>query len=174
MSFLKMSEIVEREISWLMYPYIPFGMVTNIFGDKFIGKTQLASAIISAATGSQVLHGQEMPNVPISVLLQIPEDSFSNVKLRLTKCGANCDLIDIVPFELNYKGADIKMLKDAIKDTGSKLFVLDPLDLYLHHASEEEYFSCVRRFSHLAASTGCAVLLVSDELPVSVQEIVHS
>jgi predicted ABC-class ATPase len=63
-----MSEIAEREISWLMHPYIPFGMVTNIFGDKFVGKTQLATAIISAATGSHVLHGQEMPNIPISVV----------------------------------------------------------------------------------------------------------
>jgi hypothetical protein len=32
----------------------------------------------------------------------------------------------------------------------------------------------VRRFSHLAALTNCAVILVSDELPQAVEEIVHS
>jgi hypothetical protein len=66
------------------------------------------------------------------------------------------------------------VLEEAIKETGAKLFVLDPLELYLHNADGEEYFSCVRSFSRLAASMNCAVVLVSDELPISIQEVMHS
>jgi archaellum biogenesis ATPase FlaH len=174
MNFLKMSDIPGREISWLMHPYIPFGKVTNISGDKNSGRTSLALAIVAAATGGHALPGQESPNAPIRALLQAPEDCLSGIKPRLEKCGADCDLIHVAPFESRRDDSGMKLLEDAIKDTGAKLFVLDPLDLYLRHADEEEYFSCVRRFSHLAASTNCAVVLVSDELPVSVQEITHS
>jgi hypothetical protein len=177
MSFLKMSDVSGRELTWLLRPYIPFGKVTNIFGDRSVGKSNLAMAIIAAATGGNPLPlpEQEEQNAPIHVLLQTPGDMLRDVvKPRLAKCGADCDLIQIAPFERISEGSDMKSLADAIKDTGTKLFVLDPLDLYLHHVSEGEYFSYVRGFSRLAASTNCAVVLVSDELPVSVQEIMHS
>jgi hypothetical protein len=177
MSFLKMSDVPGRELTWLLPPYVPFGKVTNIFGDRGVGKSNLAMAIIAAATGGNPLPlpEQEVPNAPIHVLLQTPGDVLRDVvKPRLTKRGADCDLIHIAPFERISEGSDMKSLADAIRDTGSKLFVLDPLNLYLHHASEEEYFSYVRGFSRLAASTNCAVVLVGDELPASVQEIVHS
>jgi hypothetical protein len=135
----------------------------------------LTLAIVAAATKGYAFPGQKEPNAPIRALLQIPEDMLRDVvKPRLTKCGADCSLIDIAPFEWHCGDSDVKMLEKAIEGTGVKLLIVDPLDLYLHDTNEKEYFTCVRRFSRLAASTNCAVVLVSDELPIPAQEIMHS
>jgi hypothetical protein len=174
MDLLKMSDITERELFWLWWPYIPGGKVTDLYGDKNVGKTQLAMAIIAGVTGGRALPGQEAQKEPIHVLLQTPGDGLSVIKSRLKKCGANCDLIHIVPLKLGCKDSDIKTVESIINEIGAKLLVVDPVDLYMHNASEGEYFSYVRRLSYLAASTNCAVVLVGDELPPSVQEIVHS
>ena len=175
MSLLRMSDIHEREIFWVWKGYIPGGKVTNIFGELNVGKTHLSLAIIAALTGGHVLPGQESPSEPIHVLLQTPGDWLDTViKPRLTKSGANCDLIYIVPEALGCKSSDMKKLENLINETGAKLLVVDPLELYLYNAGDEEYFSCVRRFSHLAASANCAVVLVSSELDPSVQEFMHS
>jgi hypothetical protein len=79
-----------------------------------------------------------------------------------------------VPLELGYKDADLRILEGIIKGIGAKLFVVDPWDLYLHNANDEEIFSYVRGLSYLASSTNCAVVVVGDELPPLGQEIVHS
>jgi hypothetical protein len=175
MELLKISDIPERERAFIWYGYIPDGKVTNISGMWNVGKSHVAMAIIAAVTGGHALPGQETPNEPIHVLLQTPGNRIGDVvKPRLTKSGANCDLIHIVPSELGCKRSDMEIFKNIINEIGAKLFVVDPLDLYLHNADEEEYFSCVSCFTDLAASTDCAVILVSDELPISAQEIVHS
>jgi hypothetical protein len=175
MKLLKMSDIPERKIFWPWYGYIPGGKVTNISGMWNVGKTHLAMAIIAAVTGGHTLPGQESPNEPMRVLLQTPKNRLSDVvKPRLAKSGANCDLIYVTPSELECESSDVEILEDLINEIGAKLFVVDPLDLYLHNTGEEGYFSCVRRFSDLAASTGCAVVLVGDELPPSAEELVHS
>ncbi|MDR2179832.1 MAG: AAA family ATPase, partial [Synergistaceae bacterium] len=175
MNLLKMSDIAERELYWPWWPYIPGGKVSNIYGDKNVGKTHLAMAVIAGVTGGRALPGRESPNEPIHVLLQTPGDWLNVAKSRLKKCGANCDLIHIAPLELGCQDSDIKNIERIINEIGViKLFVVDPVDLYLHNADEGECYSYVRRLSCLAALTNCAVVLVGDALPSSVQEIVHS
>jgi hypothetical protein len=176
MKWLKISEVSEREISWVWRGYIPRGKLTHIHGEFNTGKTSLTLAVIAAVTGGHPLPGRSSPCEPIPVLLQMPGDTLCDVvKPRLTKCGANCDLIHLFPFAPRREDhADIDDIKDAIYETGAQLFVLDPCDCYFRGAGVEEIFSCVRDFSYLAASTNCAVVLVGDELPHSVQEILHS
>jgi hypothetical protein len=175
MDLLKMSDITERPIDWTWRPYVPAGKISSISGELNSGKSQLAAAIIAAVTGGHAMPGQESANEPIQVLLQTPGDWLSDVVMpRLTKCGANCDMIHIAPLELGYRDSDLRILERIIKGIGAKLFVVDPWDLYLHNANDEEIFSYVRGLSYLAASTNCAVVIVGDELPPLVQEIVHS
>jgi hypothetical protein len=170
-----MSNITERELIWVWRPYIPCGKVSNIYGEMNTGKTHLALAIVAAVTGGHTLPSQESPNELIHVLLQTPEDQLNDViKPRLTRRGANCDLIHVAPSELGCKDSDLNAFENIINEIGVKLFVVDPLELYLYNANEREYFSYVRRLSHLAASTNCAVVLVGNELPPAAQEIVHS
>jgi hypothetical protein len=175
MKLLKMSDIPEKKIFWPWYGYIPGGKVTNISGEWHVGKSHTALAVMAAVTGGHPLPGLDAPIEPIHTLLQTPGDRLNDfIKPCLTKCGANCDLVHIAPFDLGCKSSDMKALEDIINEVEAKLFVVDPLDLYLHNAGEEEYFGCVRDFSNLAASTDCAVVLVSDALPTSAEELVHS
>ena len=42
LKIIEMSEVESKEISWLWYPFIPYGKLTIIQGDPGDGKTTLA------------------------------------------------------------------------------------------------------------------------------------
>lgn len=41
LKLIHMEEVVSKEVSWLWYPYIPYGKITVIEGDPGEGKTTL-------------------------------------------------------------------------------------------------------------------------------------
>ena len=61
---IKMSDVEEKVVQWLWYPFIPFGKVTLIQGNPGKGKTWLAMALCAYCTA-----GRELPNRTIQCLL---------------------------------------------------------------------------------------------------------
>lgn len=63
LKLIHMEEVVSKEVSWLWYPYIPYGKITVIEGDPGEGKTTLYCflyAIISIDRGiCQCRRGKE-------------------------------------------------------------------------------------------------------------------
>lgn len=45
LKLIHMEEVVSKEVSWLWYPYIPYGKITVIEGDPGEGKTTLVGFI---------------------------------------------------------------------------------------------------------------------------------
>jgi len=50
LKLIRMNEVEATEISWLWYPYIPYGKITVIQGDPGDGKTTVVLAIAAAVT----------------------------------------------------------------------------------------------------------------------------
>lgn len=46
LKLIHMEEVVSKEVSWLWYPYIPYGKITVIEGDPGEGKTTLVCVLI--------------------------------------------------------------------------------------------------------------------------------
>ncbi len=55
LKLIRMNEVDAQEISWLWYPYIPFGKITVIQGDPGDGKTTVVLAIAAAITTGATL-----------------------------------------------------------------------------------------------------------------------
>lgn len=101
----------------------------------------------------------------MNVIYQTAEDGLADtIKPRLESAGADCTrvlLIDEGKRELTLCDA---RLEEAIRRTGAKLIVLDPLQAYLgsdvdmHRANEVR--PVLKRLSLMAERTQCAVILI--------------
>ena len=54
LKIIEMSEVESKEISWLWYPFIPYGKLTIIQGDPGDGKTTLVLNIAAALSKGEV------------------------------------------------------------------------------------------------------------------------
>ena len=74
---IKMSDVEEKVVQWLWYPFIPFGKVILIKGKLGKGKTWLAMALCAYCT-----EGRELANVlpiePFNVFYQTAEDGVGD------------------------------------------------------------------------------------------------
>lgn len=55
LKIIEMSEVESKEISWLWYPFIPYGKLTIIQGDPGDGKTTLVLNIAAALSKGEGL-----------------------------------------------------------------------------------------------------------------------
>ena len=143
LKLISMSEINAEEVQWLWYPYIPLGKLTILQGDPGEGKTSFILAVIAALTRGEPLPECERAAEPMNVIYQTAEDGLADtIKPRLESAGADCTrvlVIDEGKRELTLCDA---RLEEAIRRTGAKLIVLDPLQAHLvctvhvHIASE--------------------------------------
>ena len=128
LKLISMSEINAEEVQWLWYPYIPLGKLTILQGDPGEGKTSFILAVIAALTRGDPLPECEQAAEPMNVIYQTAEDGLADtIKPRLESAGADCTrvlVIDEGKRELTLCDA---RLEEAIRRTGAKLIVLDPL-----------------------------------------------
>ena len=159
-----MQDIEVEAISWLWYPFIPYGKVTIIQGDPGEGKTTIVLQIIARLTkGESIIN--ENANPPINVIYQTAEDGLSDtIKPRLLAANADCSkvlVIDDKDTPLTMR--DIRLEK-AIAETSAKLVVLDPIqgflgaDVDMHRANEIR--PIMKHIAELAGKYKCAVILI--------------
>ena len=84
LKIIEMSEVESKEISWLWYPFIPYGKLTIIQGDPGDGKTTLVLNIVAALSKGEGLDEDMKPAEPLRIIYQTAEDGLADtVKPRL-------------------------------------------------------------------------------------------
>ncbi len=153
-----MSEINAEEVQWLWYPYIPLGKLTIIQGDPGEGKTSFILAVIAALTRGDPLPECEQAAEPMNVIYQTAEDGLADtIKPRLESAGADCTRVLVIDESKRELTLCDARLEEAIRRTGAKLIVLDPLQAYLgsdvdmHRANEVR--PILKRLSLMAERT---------------------
>ena len=73
--------IKATKVSWLWYPYIPYGKITIVQGDPGEGKTTLVLHLAAALTRGEMI-GTEDKQEPVTVIYQTAEDGLADTKQR--------------------------------------------------------------------------------------------
>lgn len=112
LKIIEMSEVESKEISWLWYPFIPYGKLTIIQGDPGDGKTTLVLNIAAALSKGEGLDNDMKPVDPLHIIYQTAEDGLADtVKPRLEKAEADCSNI----FVIDETDASLSMLDERIE-----------------------------------------------------------
>ena len=140
--FKILSEVQEREIKWLWYPYIPRSAVTLIIGDGGYGKSWMTCAVAADLSKGRALPGQDaMP--PQRVLMLSAEDGMSEiVKPKMRTLDADMSRIAVFDEGFVLRPSIVEKVVEAMKQFDAAVVFLDPLVVYmggqvdLHRANE--------------------------------------
>ena len=88
------SDVNQRKVDWLWYPYIPYGKLTILQGDPGEGKSTFMLNIAALISKGESMPDGYCTGKPQSVVYQTSEDDLSDtVKPRLVAAGADCNMI---------------------------------------------------------------------------------
>ena len=132
LKMIKMSEIQAQEVKWLWYPFIPFGKLTSVQGDPGDGKTTMILNLAARLSkGGCFEEGAEVVE-PMKVIYQTAEDGLADtVKPRIEKAGADCEQILVIDESDKSLSMIDERIEEALKTTGAKMLILDPIQAYL-------------------------------------------
>ena len=159
------SSVTQRKVEWLWYPYIPYGKLTIIQGDPGEGKSTFILNIAALLTKGKAMPDGFHVSGPQKVVYQTAEDNLADtVKPRLLSAGADCDQVAyIVDDECSLTLEDSR-IEEVIRQTGARLFILDPLQAYL--SQDSDMFSPgrmrqqLKKLADIAAKYHCAVVVI--------------
>jgi len=165
LKLINMADVVSEKIRWVWYPYIPYGKITIVQGDPGEGKTSFVLGLVALLTNGQPLPEEKNKNEPIHVIYQTAEDGLADtIKPRLLASGADCSKVLVIDESEQELTLCDKRLEQAVKETGAKLIILDPVQAYLggnvdmHRANEVR--PIFKRLCLMAEKTGCAIILI--------------
>ena len=137
LKIINMSDVESKEISWLWYPFIPYGKLTIIQGDPGEGKTTLVLNIAAVLSKGQGLDEHMNPEQPLHIIYQTAEDGLADtVKPRLEKAQADCNNI----FVIDETDVSLSMLDERIEQAILK----ELADLCTGPITDEEFEDCRR------------------------------
>lgn len=160
------ADIEPKDVSWLWYPYIPFGKVTLLQGDSGDGKSTFALNLAAMLSRGDPLPFSEDQHEPMRVIyLNAEDDADDTVVPRFMKAnGVRDHLIFISEKEQRLNFSD-ERIREAVEGSGARLCILDPLAAYLGADVSMNLANEVRpRFESLidvGRDTGCAILVVA-------------
>lgn len=165
LKIINMSDVESKEISWLWYPFIPYGKLTIIQGDPGEGKTTLVLNIAAVLSKGHGLDEHMKPEQPLHIIYQTAEDGLDDtVKPRLEKAQADCNNI----FVIDETDVSLSMLDERIEQAilkeKAKLMILDPIQAYLGAKMDmnraNEARDMTKHLGQVAERTGCAIVLI--------------
>lgn len=165
LKMIKMSEIQAQEVKWLWYPFIPFGKLTIVQGDPGDGKTTMILNLAARLSkGGCFEEGAEVVE-PMKVIYQTAEDGLADtVKPRIEKAGADCEQILVIDESDKSLSMIDERIEEALKTTGAKMLILDPIQAYLGGGMDmnraNEAREMTKRLGALADKYGCAIILI--------------
>jgi KaiC/GvpD/RAD55 family RecA-like ATPase len=143
LKLINMRDVAVEDVKWLWHPYIPLGKLTIIQGDPGEGKTTFVLALIALLTNGEPLPEEEKGSPSINVIYQTAEDGLADtIKPRLLAAGADCSKVLVIDESERELSLCDERLELAIKKTGARMIVLDPMQAYLggeidmHRANE--------------------------------------
>ena len=165
LKIINMSDVESKKISWLWYPFIPYGKLTIIQGDPGEGKTTLVLNIAAVLSKGQGMDEHMKPEQPLHIIYQTAEDGLADtVKPRLEKAQADCNNI----FVIDETDVSLSMLDERIEQAilkeKAKLMILDPIQAYLGAKMDmnraNEARDMTKHLGQVAERTGCAIVLI--------------
>ncbi|GFI22030.1 DNA repair protein RadA [Lachnospiraceae bacterium] len=165
LQMIKMSEIQSQEVSWLWYPFIPYGKLTIIQGDPGDGKTTLVLNIAAWLSKGEGLDSEMKLSEPMNVIYQSAEDGLADtVKPRLELAGANCERILVIDEKEKSLSMVDERLERAIVQTKARMLILDPIQAYLGGGMDmnraNEARDMTKKLGALAEKYQCAIVLI--------------
>ena len=160
------ANVKPKKISWLWYPYIPYGKITLVQGDPGEGKTTMMLQIAADVTTGRIVPGGKSTTRPQNVILQSTEDGLGDtIKPRLDKAGADCSKVFYLePLNNNELSLADHRFEDAIIKQHAKLLIIDPLQSFLNTDTDMNKVVGMRKsfisLSKIAERTGCAVVII--------------
>ena len=70
LQLIKLSEIQSQEVSWLWFPFIPYGKLTIVQGDPGDGKTTFVLNMAAKLTNGEGLDAEMKLTEPLNVIYQ--------------------------------------------------------------------------------------------------------
>ena len=165
LKMIKMSEVQSQEIEWLWYPFIPYGKLTIVQGDPGDGKTTLILNIAAKLFKGEGLDDAMKLTEPMNIIYQTAEDGLADtVKPRLEKAGADCERIVVIDESDKSLSMADERLEEAIIQTGARMLILDPIQVYLGGGMDmnraNEARDMTKRLGALAEKYKCAIILI--------------
>lgn len=166
LKLIHMEDVVSKEVEWLWYPYIPYGKITIIEGDPGEGKTTLVLKLAAALSrGLPLPCDDDKEYEPIHIIYQTAEDGIEDtIKPRLEKAGADCSMIRVIDETDKELSMTDDRLEQAIIETGARLIILDPIQVYIgvtvdmHRANEIR--PVLKHLGIIAEKHNCAIILI--------------
>ena len=125
------SSITSVKVSWLWYPYIPYGKLTVLQGDPGEGKSTLILNVTALLTKGEPMPDGSKGGGPHKVLYQCAEDDIADtIKPRLMAAGADCSMVAFIQDDDRPLTLDDERIERAIVDTKARLLVLDPFQAF--------------------------------------------
>ena len=162
---IKMSEIQSQEVSWLWYPFIPYGKLTIIQGDPGDGKITFVLNIAAKLSRGEGLDSEMKLSESVNVIYQSAEDGLADtVKPRLELAGADCERILVIDEKEKSLSMVDERLEKAIVQTKARTLILDPIQAYLgggmnmNRANEAR--DMTKKLGALAEKYQCAIVLI--------------
>ena len=165
LQMIKMSEIQSQEVSWLWYPFIPYGKLTIVQGDPGDGKTTLILNIAAKLSKGEGLDSEMKLSEPVNVIYQSAEDGLADtVKPRLELAGADCERILVIDEKEKSLSMVDERLERAIVQTKARMLILDPIQAYLGGGMDmnraNEARDMTKKLGALAEKHQCAIVLI--------------
>lgn len=165
LQMIKMSEVQSQEVSWLWYPFIPYGKLTIIQGDPGDGKTTLVLNIAAKLSKGESLDSEMKLAEPLNIIYQSAEDGLADtVKPRLEMAGADCERISVIDEKIKSLSMIDERLEEAVIITKAKMLILDPIQAYLGAGMDmnraNEARDMTKKLAALAEKYQCAIVLV--------------
>lgn len=165
-SLIYYDSIDQKDVSWLFYPYIPYGKITIVQGDPGEGKTTLMLQIAAMLTTGRSIPDGGGTIEPRNVIFQGAEDGNADtIKPRLIRAGADCSRIAFISTDYSddLSIGDVRFRK-AIEECNAGLLIIDPIQAFIRRKADEQTANSMRAaFSNLAMTaeeTGCAVVMI--------------
>lgn len=159
-----LSEVTEREVTFLWRPYVPIGGLTILIGDGGYGKSTLVASIAADLSTGRALPGQEA-RPPQKVLMFGTEDGVDTIikkKMREFNADEGNILVYEEPFYLTE--ATISRIRATVIAYNATCVFLDPFVSYaggdVDFNRSNEVRSVTRLLDSIAKDTGTAILIV--------------
>ena len=165
LKMIRMSEVQAQEIEWLWHPFIPYGKLTIVQGDPGDGKTTMILNLAAQLSKGKCFEEGSKIEEPMKIIYQTAEDGLADtVKPRLEKAGADCEQILVIDESDKSLSMIDERIEEALKITGAKMLILDPIQAYLGGGTDmnraNEAREMTKRLGTLADKYGCAIILI--------------